>query len=92
MFGTNNAASADGTAAPEYSPQQVAGAVSKLISATIGDCVVVFSRPQTQNHYSLTDIEWMVFPAAVMGQFVTWNEVSGRSLTVSKYISLGGPP
>jgi hypothetical protein len=57
MFGTNNAASADGTAAPEFSPQQVAGAVSKLISATIGDCAVVFSRSQA--HKLVVPVEWL---------------------------------
>jgi hemolysin-activating ACP:hemolysin acyltransferase len=78
MFGTNNAASADGTAAPEYSPQQVAGAVSKLISATIGDCVVVFSRAQAHKHYSLADIEWMILPAVITLQ-TCFSRASKRS-------------
>ncbi|NOT72212.1 MAG: toxin-activating lysine-acyltransferase [Hyphomicrobium sp.] len=53
---------------PGFSPQQVAGAVSKLISATIGDCAVVFSRSTAHKHYSLADIEWMILPAVVTGQ------------------------
>lgn len=53
---------------PGFSPQQVAGAVSKLISATIGDCAVVFSRSPAHKHYSLADIEWMILPAVVTGQ------------------------
>jgi hemolysin-activating ACP:hemolysin acyltransferase len=61
-------ASTGGTPAPEFSPQQVAGAVSKLISATIGDCAIVFSRSQAHKHYSLGDIEWMILPAVVTGQ------------------------
>ncbi len=32
---------AEPTGAPEFSPQQIAGAVSKLISATIGDAVTI---------------------------------------------------
>ena len=53
---------------PEFTPQQVAGAVSKLISAAIGDCAVVFSKSQAHKHYSLSDIEWMILPAVVTGQ------------------------
>ncbi len=59
---------AEPTGAPEFSPQQIAGAVSKLISATIGDCAVVFSKSPAHKHYSLADIEWMILPAVVSGQ------------------------
>lgn len=59
---------AEPTGAPEFSPQQIAGAVSKLISATIGDCAVVFSKSPAHKHYSLADIEWMILPAVVTGQ------------------------
>lgn len=62
------AAAAEPTGAPEFSPQQMAGAVSKLISATIGDCAVVFSKSPAHKHYSLADIEWMILPAVVTGQ------------------------
>ncbi len=59
---------AEPTGAPEFSPQQIAGAISKLISATIGDCAVVFSKSPAHKHYSLADIEWMILPAVVTGQ------------------------
>jgi hemolysin-activating ACP:hemolysin acyltransferase len=62
------AAAAEPTGAPEFSPQQIAGAVSKLISATIGDCTIVFSKSPAHKHYSLADIEWMILPAVVTGQ------------------------
>ena len=61
-------AASESTGAPEFSPQQIAGAVSKLISATIGDCAVVFSKSSAHKHYSLADIEWMILPAVVTGQ------------------------
>ncbi len=61
-------AAAEPTGAPAFSQQQIAGAVSKLISATIGDCAVVFSKSPAHKHYSLADIEWMILPAVVTGQ------------------------
>ena len=53
---------------PEFSQQQVGAAVSKMLSATIGDVAVVFSRSAAHKHYSLGDIEWMILPAVVTGQ------------------------
>jgi hemolysin-activating ACP:hemolysin acyltransferase len=52
----------------EFSPQQVGAAVSKLISATVGDIAVVFSRSVAHKHYTFADIEWMILPAVVTGQ------------------------
>jgi hemolysin-activating ACP:hemolysin acyltransferase len=43
-------------------------AVSKLISASIGDIAVVFSKSPAHKHYSLADIEWMILPAVVSSQ------------------------
>jgi hemolysin-activating ACP:hemolysin acyltransferase len=46
------------------------GAVaSKLVSASIGDIAVVFSRSESHKHYSLADIQWMIMPPVVLGQF-----------------------
>ena len=45
------------------------GAMSKMISASIGDMVVLMSRAPTHKHYSLADIEWMVLPPVLSGQF-----------------------
>lgn len=50
-------------------PAQVGAAVSKLFAASIGDIVIVLSRSPAHKHYSLADIEWMVLPPAVAGQF-----------------------
>ncbi|MEQ1718868.1 MAG: toxin-activating lysine-acyltransferase [Hyphomicrobium sp.] len=56
------------SASPEFSSQQITGAVSKLISASIGDVCVVFSRSAAHKHYTFADMEWMVLPAVVTGQ------------------------
>jgi cytolysin-activating lysine-acyltransferase len=50
------------------SPQQVGAAISKILAASIGDLVVVFSRSASHKHYSLADIEWMILPAVFSGQ------------------------
>jgi hemolysin-activating ACP:hemolysin acyltransferase len=47
----------------------LASATSKLLAASIGDMVVVLSRSPAHKHYSLADIEWMVLPPVVAGQF-----------------------
>ena len=46
----------------------VGAAISKLISASIGDLVVVMSKSPAHKHYSLADIEWMVLPPVLAGQ------------------------
>jgi hemolysin-activating ACP:hemolysin acyltransferase len=56
------------TSSSEFSPQQIGGAISKLISASVGDIAVVFSRSASHKHYTLADIEWMIVPAVVTGQ------------------------
>jgi len=50
-------------------PAVLSAAVSKLISASIGDICVVMSRAAAHKHYSLADIEWKVLPAVLAGQF-----------------------
>lgn len=52
----------------KISQQQIGGAVSKLVSASIGDIAVVFSRSPRHKHFSLADIEWLILPAVVTGQ------------------------
>jgi hemolysin-activating ACP:hemolysin acyltransferase len=44
-------------------------AASKLVSASIGDIVTILSRSPAHKYYSLADIEWMVLPAVLSGQF-----------------------
>ena len=49
--------------------KRIAGAVmTKLISATIGDCAVVMARSSSHKHYSFADLEWIVLPAVAAGQ------------------------
>ena len=48
---------------------QVGAAASKLFAASIGDMVVVLSRSPAHKHYSFADIEWMVLPPIMAGQF-----------------------
>lgn len=43
-------------------------AVSKLISATIGEIAVIFSRSPSHKHHTFADLEWMVLPAVLTGQ------------------------
>ena len=50
-------------------PAQVGAAVSKLLSAAIGDIAVVFSRSPQHKHYAFADLEWMILPAVVTGQY-----------------------
>lgn len=48
--------------------QAVGAAVSKLISASIGEIAVIFSRSPAHKHHTFADLEWMVLPAVVTGQ------------------------
>ena len=59
-------ASVDGREPP---PKQVAAAMSKLISASIGEIAVVFARAEATKHHQLADIEWLIMPAVLSGQF-----------------------
>ena len=44
-------------------------AASKLIAASVGDIAVVLSRSPAHKHYSLADIEWMILPPVLNGQY-----------------------
>jgi len=55
--------------AHSFSKEAIGAATSKLISASIGDIAVVFSRSAKHKHYSLSDLEWLVMPAVFSGQF-----------------------
>lgn len=66
---TISAVGADGPiGAPAIPPQAVGAAVSKLISATIGEIAVIFSRSPAHKHHTFADLEWMVLPAVLTGQ------------------------
>lgn len=57
------------TGAQGLSKEAIGAATLKLISASIGDIVVLFSRSPKHKHFSLADIEWLVLPAVFSGQF-----------------------
>jgi len=59
---------ADTPGARGFSKEAIGAATSKLISASIGDIAVVFSRSHAHKHYTLSDMEWMILPAVVTGQ------------------------
>jgi cytolysin-activating lysine-acyltransferase len=63
--------SADPGQAPQLSlnKRQIGAAASKLVAASIGDIAVVFARSPVHKHYSLADIEWMILPPVLSGQF-----------------------
>ena len=48
---------------------QVGAGLSNLVSASAGEIAMVFSRSPAHKHFSLADIEWMILPAVVRGQF-----------------------
>jgi cytolysin-activating lysine-acyltransferase len=54
---------------PEISPQQFGAVMSKLVSASIGDIALVFSRSPTHKHYTYADLEWMILPAVASEQY-----------------------
>lgn len=58
----------DADGAPSIPPQAMGAAVSKLISATIGEIAVIFSRSGAHKHHTFADLEWMVLPAVLTGQ------------------------
>lgn len=68
MEASSGTAHAGGGTGHSIKPEHVGAAVSKLVSASIGDIVVVFSRSPRHKHYSLADIEWLIVPAVVTGQ------------------------
>lgn len=56
---------------PAIPPQAVGAAVSKLISATIGEIAVIFARSPAQKHYTFADLEWMVMPGCGSAERLT---------------------
>ena len=54
---------------PGIDKTHVGAAISKLISAAVGDLVVVMSRSPGTKFHTLADIEWLVLPAVLTGQY-----------------------
>ena len=54
---------------PAIDKLQLGAAASALVSAAIGEIAVVYSRSPEHKHYSLADIEWLILPAVLRGQF-----------------------
>ena len=47
----------------------VGAAMSKMISASIGDICIVMSKSPAYKFHTLADIEWLVLPAVLSGQY-----------------------
>jgi len=58
-----------GAAAPAIDKRRIGAAASALVSASIGEIALVYSRSPAHKHYSLADIEWLILPAVLSGQF-----------------------
>ncbi len=60
-----------GASQPDLAPEELKrrAAAIKLVSAAFGQVVSVLMRAPHYKHYSLADLEWMVVPAMVTGQF-----------------------
>jgi cytolysin-activating lysine-acyltransferase len=53
--------------APEHA--LMGAALSKMISVSVGDIAVLMSRSAAHQHYTLADIEWLILPPVMLGQF-----------------------
>ncbi|MDX2288905.1 MAG: toxin-activating lysine-acyltransferase [Hyphomicrobiaceae bacterium] len=54
---------------PPAMPPELAGALaSKIISASLGDAVMVFARSPAHRHFSFADIEWKLLPPLLSAQ------------------------
>ena len=63
--------------------------MSKLVSASIGDIAVVFSKSAAHKHYTFADLEWMILSDAVT-RLATWGrtyEIFGQKMAVESYNS-----
>jgi cytolysin-activating lysine-acyltransferase len=60
---------AESASRPVIDKLQVGAAASALVSAAIGEIAVVYSRSPEHKHYALVDIEWLILPAVLRGQF-----------------------
>lgn len=69
LAGAADALPPENNQAPGFSQQQLGSAASKLVSASVGDIAVVFSRAESHKHFTLADIQWMIVPPVVLGQF-----------------------
>jgi hemolysin-activating ACP:hemolysin acyltransferase len=57
-----------GVPPPVFTQQHIGGAMSKMISASIGDVAVVFSKSAAHKHHTLADLHWLILPAVYAGQ------------------------
>jgi hemolysin-activating ACP:hemolysin acyltransferase len=71
-------AGADGPTTQPVDKRGLAAAASALVSASIGESAVVYSRTPALKHNSLTDIEWLILPAVLAGQFYVVEAANGQ--------------
>jgi cytolysin-activating lysine-acyltransferase len=57
--------------APDLAPEEARkrAAIAKQAAAALGEIVSLLMRSPADKHHSLADLEWMVLPAIVTGQF-----------------------
>ena len=62
---------AAGGSPPKPGPEHalMGAALSKMISVSVGDIAVLMSRSAAHRHYTLADIEWLILPPVMLGQF-----------------------
>lgn len=53
----------------QIDPKLITGALSKLVSAAVGDIALVMARHPSYKHFALADLEWMVLPPVLAGQY-----------------------
>lgn len=76
----------EGASAPKSDKRQPAAVASAVVAASVGEIALVYSRSAALKHYALADIEWLILPAVLNGQFhiaQAANEESGPPTPVA---------
>jgi hypothetical protein len=68
-----------------------AAVASALMWASIGEIAVVYSRSPALNHYSLADMEWLILPAILIGQFYVVKAANDLTVSQSRATPIRSP-
>ena len=90
MFSGNknsNSGAGNGTPAPpgpELSPEEARkrAILAKQAAAALGEIVSLLIRSPSEKHHALSDLEWMVMPAIVTGQYAVADAQSKQTGSV----------
>ena len=66
-------------ATPAPDPRLSAGVAAAAVSASIGQIALVLSRSPAHRQYPFADMEWLVVPAVVNGQFYVVESVDTKT-------------